>query len=209
MLALLFEVKTTGGGYDRYLQLAADLRPVLDKHDGMLFIDRFASVERPDTILSHSLWRDEASLAAWRTQSAHHRAQVLGRESIFVDYRLRVAQVIVDRSRGKADKSPARLTSYRDTAVHAPRYLLVAESQGASAGVSAGSFVSLNRPGEHLYIESVAGHPVGEARALELMSNPAVTGVRLCEVERDYGMFDRAEAPQYYPPVDRPAPAPR
>jgi len=26
---------------------------------------------------------------------------------------------------------------------------------------------------------------------------------RVCEVERDYGMFDRTEAPQYHPPVAR------
>jgi hypothetical protein len=27
---------------------------------------------------------------------------------------------------------------------------------------------------------------------------------RTCEIERDYGMYDRAEAPQYYCPVSRP-----
>jgi hypothetical protein len=27
--------------------------------------------------------------------------------------------------------------------------------------------------------------------------------VRVFEVMRDYGMYERAEAPQYYPPVER------
>ena len=59
MLALFFEVRPReDGGWERYLAIAAGLRPVLAKQEGLLFIDRYRSLTRPGTILSHSLWRD-------------------------------------------------------------------------------------------------------------------------------------------------------
>src|SRR5450432_2078029 len=103
MLALLFEVTPKRDGYQRYLDIAAALRPALDKHDGFLFIDRYRSLSKPETILSHSLWRDEASLAAWRTFESHHHAQVAGRDHVFADYRLRIAQVVLERTPTASD----------------------------------------------------------------------------------------------------------
>src|ERR1700730_3294268 len=97
MLALLFEVTPKRDGYQRYLDIAAALRPALDKHDGFLFFDRYRNLSKAETILSHSLWRDEASLAAWRTFEQHHHAQVAGREHVFEDYRLRIADVVFAR----------------------------------------------------------------------------------------------------------------
>jgi hypothetical protein len=35
------------------------------------------------------------------------------------------------------------------------------------------------------------------------LADPTTEYVRIVEVIRDYGMYDRAEAPQYYPPKSR------
>ena len=60
MLALFFEVcPRADGGWDRYLAIAAGLRPLLAEQEGLLFIDRYRSLLRPGTILSHSLWRGD------------------------------------------------------------------------------------------------------------------------------------------------------
>src|ERR1700730_14716919 len=130
MLALLFEVTPKPDAYQRYLDIAASLRPALDKHDGLLFIDRYRSLTRPGTILSHSLWRDEASLAAWRTFEPHHNAQVSGREHVFADYRLRIAHVVFARAPQTGDWRPSRLSSYNEVAARPPRHIVIAMSSG-------------------------------------------------------------------------------
>src|SRR5690606_22865179 len=90
----LFEVVPKPAEYQRYLDIAAGLRPALERQDGFLFIDRFRCLGREGTILSHSLWRDEAALAAWRGYAPHRGAQAAGREGIFTDYRIRVGTVV-------------------------------------------------------------------------------------------------------------------
>lgn len=96
MHAVIFEVKPKRGRYDDYLEIAAKLRPELEKIDGFISIERFASLSEEGKILSLSLWRDEAAIKAWRAQADHRDAQKLGRGEVFEDYRLRVAAVIRD-----------------------------------------------------------------------------------------------------------------
>jgi heme-degrading monooxygenase HmoA len=210
MLALLFEVTPKPDGYQRYLDIAGRLRPALDKHDGFLFIDRYRSLSRPDTILSHSLWRDEASLAAWRTYEPHHHAQVAGREKILADYRLRIADVECVRMPGKADWRPERLSSYNEPSVRARRYLVIAMHSGRPSDAAASeTFESLATPGDFLCLYDASDLKAAMslvdllAPACSNAADSGVTAVRICEVERDYGMYERREAPQYYPPVPR------
>jgi heme-degrading monooxygenase HmoA len=210
MLALLFEVTPKRDGYQRYLDIAAALRPALDKHDGFLFIDRYRSLSKPETILSHSLWRDEASLAAWRTFESHHHAQVAGREHVFADYRLRIAHVVLERTSNASDARPSRPSSYNDPLARPPRHVVIAASRGTpGVGEASDRFESLNRPNEFLSLYD-AGDFEAATLLFESLADPKPgaaasesTSVRLCEVERDYGMFDRREAPQYYGPVSR------
>jgi heme-degrading monooxygenase HmoA len=96
MLAVIFEVEPAAGRQQDYLDLAATLKPELEKIDGFVSIERFASLTRPGKILSLSFWRDEAAIVRWREHEEHHRAQWRGRGGIFADYRLRVASVVRD-----------------------------------------------------------------------------------------------------------------
>jgi heme-degrading monooxygenase HmoA len=202
MLALLFEVTPKPDGYQRYLDIAASLRPALDKQDGLLFIDRYRSLSRPGTILSHSLWRDEASMAAWRTFEQHHHAQVAGREHVFADYRLRIADVVLARAPEARDWRRSHASSYRDPTARPPRHVVIAASRGAPcAGDASDRFESLNWPNEFLALYDAPDLAAAESLLASLATAPGTTSVRLCELERDYGMFDRREAPQYYPPV--------
>jgi len=209
MLALFFEVHPKPEGYQRYLDMAAALKPQLEQIDGFIAIDRYRSLAREGWVLSHSIWRDEAALTTWRVHEPHHRAQEAGRSAIFQDYRLRIAEVLREEQPGKPAWQPQRLSAYNDPAHRAPRYVVVAESASdkfdALPGVTPEAWASLNRPGEFVHVMSAPDLPT----ALELTENcrlgaPAYR-YRICEVERDYGMYDRAEAPQYYPAVIRPA----
>lgn len=98
MIAVIFEVEPAEGQTDAYLAIAADLKPQLEAMDGFISVERFRSLTRPDRLLSLSFWRDEAAVAEWRRVEAHRGAQAAGRDHVFRDYRLRVAEVARDYS---------------------------------------------------------------------------------------------------------------
>ncbi|HEU5136808.1 MAG TPA: antibiotic biosynthesis monooxygenase [Steroidobacteraceae bacterium] len=105
MIAVLFEVEPNPQCMGAYLELAAALRPQLEKIDGFISIERFESLARPGVLLSLSYWRDEAAVKTWRGIPAHRSAQAEGRESLFADYRLRVCEVL--RDYGMRDRTQA------------------------------------------------------------------------------------------------------
>ncbi len=96
MIVVLFEVEPNARGADDYLELAAALRPELEKIDGFVSLERFQSLADPTKLLSMSCWRDEAAVREWRNFEAHRRAQHAGRAGLFADYRLRVCSVLRD-----------------------------------------------------------------------------------------------------------------
>jgi heme-degrading monooxygenase HmoA len=87
--------------------MAAALRTQLDGIDGLVSIERFESLSQPGKLLSLSFWRDEAAVRQWRLQEDHRQAQAAGRDHIFVDYRLRVAQVLRDYGMDDREQVPA------------------------------------------------------------------------------------------------------
>lgn len=107
MLAVLFEVTPLPGKAQRYFDIAAGLRPVLEKIDGFVSVERFQSLTRPDVFLSLSYWRDEQAIAEWRNQTYHRKGQQEGRESVFSDYRIRVVSVMRDYGFQDRKEAPA------------------------------------------------------------------------------------------------------
>lgn len=96
MIAVIFEVDPTDGHKDEYLDIAAELRPLLDQVDGFISVERFQSLTGPRKILSLSFFENEAAVTRWRTLSAHRHAQDKGRDSVFYNYRIRIASVVRD-----------------------------------------------------------------------------------------------------------------
>jgi heme-degrading monooxygenase HmoA len=107
MIAVIFEVYPAGGRRQQYLDIAAELRPLLDGIDGFISIERFESLSQPGKVLSLSFWRDEAAVEAWRSMEPHRAAQAAGRAGIFDDYRLRIASVVRDYGMSERDEAPA------------------------------------------------------------------------------------------------------
>ena len=105
MIAVIFEAQPHPGRKQAYLDAAASLKPLLEKIDGFVSIERYESLSQPGKILSLSMWRDEEAVRRWRNVEEHRRIQAAGRQSIFADYRLRVAQVI--RDYGLTDRAEA------------------------------------------------------------------------------------------------------
>jgi heme-degrading monooxygenase HmoA len=105
MIAVIFEAQPHAHQLGAYLDAAARLRPLLERFDGFISVERFESLSTPGKILSLSWWRDAEAVARWRNVEAHRRVQHAGRESIFADYRLHVAQVV--RAYGMNDRNEA------------------------------------------------------------------------------------------------------
>jgi heme-degrading monooxygenase HmoA len=106
MYAVIFEVEPDPEHREDYLDFAAKLRPELERIDGFLSIERFQSLSREGKILSLSFWRDEDAIRRWREHQQHRMAQLAGREHIFCDYRLRVAQVVRDYGMDDREQAP-------------------------------------------------------------------------------------------------------
>jgi heme-degrading monooxygenase HmoA len=107
MIAVIFEVVPRDGTKEAYLAAAASLRPLLDKMDGFISIERFESLSEPGKLLSLSFWRDEEAVRQWRNLDAHRRVQHAGRNELFADYRLRVAGVLRDYGMEDRAQAPA------------------------------------------------------------------------------------------------------
>ena len=107
MIAVIFEVEPADGRRDAYLDIATALKSELETIDGFLSVERFESLSRPGRVLSLSFFRDEAAVAAWRNTEDHRRAQAAGRNGVFRDYRLRVAEVVRDYGMTDRQGAPA------------------------------------------------------------------------------------------------------
>jgi Uncharacterized enzyme involved in biosynthesis of extracellular polysaccharides len=117
MIAVIFEVWPAAGRRQEYLDLAAELRPLLNDIDGFISIERFESLTEPGKLLSLSFWRDEEAIATWRRVEAHRAAQRRGRGGVFEDYRLRVAAVIRDYGMVERAQAPADSRAFHETLV--------------------------------------------------------------------------------------------
>lgn len=203
MIGLFFEVMPRPGHEQAYFDIAAGLRPELDKNPGLLFIDRFKSVGRPGIVLSHSHWRDEASLAGWRTHAKHHAAQIAGRKLHFEDYRLRIGQLVCEWTpQAGAPRQFETTNSYNAPVLRPERFMIVSTANSPiQAGVEGDILASISREREYIVLALASSLADGLRMAEEFLLAGVVTSIRLYLVSRDYGMFDRKEAPQYYPPV--------
>jgi len=105
MIAVIFELWPAEGRADDYFALAAALKPRLEKIDGFISVERFASLNEQGKFVSISFWRDEEAVRRWRSDLEHRGAQISGRAGIFRDYRLKVASVL--RDYGPNDRSQA------------------------------------------------------------------------------------------------------
>jgi heme-degrading monooxygenase HmoA len=121
MIAVIFEVVPAPGRKQEYLDLAASLRPDLEKIDGFVSIERFESLTETGKILSLSIWRDEEAVKRWRRFEGHRIAQAKGRAGVFADYRLRVASVIRDYGMFERAQAPADSRARHDAGAGAAK----------------------------------------------------------------------------------------
>ncbi|HEX5079097.1 MAG TPA: antibiotic biosynthesis monooxygenase [Geminicoccaceae bacterium] len=227
MFAVLFEVQPKPDRWEAYLGMARMLRPELEGIDGFVDNVRYRSLTRPGWLLSLSGWRDEKSVVRWRTRERHHLAQEQGRREIFADYHLRVGELTRDSRLPAGHTLPSQRLD--ETEVGEARTVTLIDAGRPAAWVEASRpeevagwlglmpdapglvawdvFDAVLTPGDVILL--LSWRDAAAALAFEaVLRLPDGARLRRVRVVRDYGMFDRREAPQYYPEVPRPSPAP-
>lgn len=106
MIAVIFEVMPVADRANEYFDIAAELKPFLHEIDGFISIERFESLTTKGKYLSLSFWRDEEALCKWRNMEAHRKAQATGRDSVFAEYRIRIASVSRDYGMQERTEAP-------------------------------------------------------------------------------------------------------
>jgi heme-degrading monooxygenase HmoA len=204
MFVVIFEVQPRAERWNDYLDTAKVLRPELERIPGFIDNFRYSSDRVDGRLLSISTWADEKAVIRWRTHGFHHKAgQARGRREIFGDYHLRVGEVVTD-SRPPAGAS-LREQRFDETQITVATAVTITESShacpserpGSSADLDCQAYTSLADTSHKVLLESWPS--VEQAKAAELRVSDATVRRRVVRVIRDYGMFDRREAPQWFP----------
>lgn len=218
MFSVIFAVLPNQGRKDEYLELAKHLKPIIETIDGFIDNERFESQLRPGWILSHSTWRDEKSVVRWRTEGEHHATQAKGRFDIFQDYHLQVGDVVFDTDPPK--EAPVHERRFDETEVGAAKLATFTEIvpvKGAAlvtqpdllpahlgldvagpAVIEHDVWASIYNPGKIALLVGWKDAKAAENWTPRKMEGIAALRHRKVRVVRDYGRFDRREAPQYY-----------
>ncbi|MEP3045903.1 MAG: antibiotic biosynthesis monooxygenase [Roseibium sp.] len=106
MIAVIFEVIPHADRKQDYLDMAAQMRPLVEQIDGFISVERFQSLTNPEKLLSLSFFRDDDALNEWRRLTQHRNAQKAGRTKYFKDYRLRVTSVLRDYGMEERAEAP-------------------------------------------------------------------------------------------------------
>jgi heme-degrading monooxygenase HmoA len=217
MFSVIFEVHPKPEQWDAYLGLGKMLKPELEKIEGFVDNIRYRSLRHDGWLLSLSDWRDEKALVRWRTQARHHVVQEKGRSDIFLDYHLRIGQLTLDTrppegcvlSEQRLDETETgdATTITLIDAKRPPEWVkeskpddvakLLGLPAGASGLVAWDVFDAVLTPGDIILL--ISWRDQAAAKTFE-STVPLQNGARLRRVRvvRDYGMFDRREAPQFY-----------
>jgi heme-degrading monooxygenase HmoA len=205
MFAVIFEVQPKADRWDDYLAYAGQLRPKLVATEGFIDNERFKSRRTEGRLLSLSIWRDEKAVVRWRTHGEHHGVQEKGRFEVFEDYHLRVGEIVRDSDTqnlpqqrlDETEIGAAKCVTITELA--APGNAALFELDPETAGhLDHEVFESITNPGKLLLLTAWRDDAAADAYAPRAASRH-----RRVRIVRDYGMFDRREAPQYYPDVKR------
>jgi len=219
MFAVIFEVQPKQERWNDYLALAKQLKPKLEATEGFIDNERFKSKRTEGRILSLSTWRDEKSVVRWRSHGEHHAVQEKGRFEVFEDYRLRVGEITADTQPPQGLQ--VEQTRFDETDIGGAKAVTITElapHEGATLGVGAALlhghlglpdhaeglvdtevFESIYNPGKLLVLSSWRDADAARSWA---PTKPGAAGAmrhRQVRVIRDYGMFERREAPQFFP----------
>ena len=190
---LFFEVQPKPGQRQAYFDHVDKLKSELNRHEGLLWIQRYQSIDVPDLILSHQYWASEAALVAWRRNQEHRYSQTQGIKKIFANYRIRVGPRIWSWSdENHSIELPWDQNSFTNCILTLRKSRdVVVDIDDASVTLTS-RYVSLTAEGQELITYAC------DSLTEVLLSKIFQSGAERADLfltERDYGLFDRSGAP--------------
>ncbi|MBT8584278.1 antibiotic biosynthesis monooxygenase [Polynucleobacter paneuropaeus] len=185
--AVFFDVLPKKGFTDAYFGMAAGLKPIVEKNPGFISVERFENLGQAGWYLSYSQWVDEHALSSWRCQHDHHGAQVCGRNLVLEDYRLRVGS-----EEGNQSTKPCILALVGNF----EEVQSVAGGAAKSSSKQARLFKGVINPARGIAL--LDSDLAGALSIKNSLADHQSIQVGVYEVQRDYGMFDRAQAPSVF-----------
>jgi heme-degrading monooxygenase HmoA len=195
-IGLFFEVVPNASHLHHYFSYVEKLKPELEKHDGLIWLNRYRALLDSQSLLSHQLWDSEKSLENWQQNKMHRLAQKAGIKKHFKNYRIRIGQrlacwqadLATDANFELSSKSDALLVSIQSRAVISnTAFNKHASLDGAYYGLSASDqFITLVTPND---LSSVVA-------LTSTISPDTIDKIELFLISRDYSMTDRIQAPR-------------
>ncbi len=194
MFAVLFELTPRAGRAQDCTKVLREMRQQVGTVPGFESSERFASRSPPGRFLVVSYWTDDRSIAIYRSNQAHHGTQLQARRELLDDYRLGVGRVI---NEGGSVRTPAEFDDPPPR-----RYVAIGVGYAAKfeqVSPQASWYDSMYEPGKALALAPCTLESAPEV--LAEMNRRGALECRVIAVSRDYGMFDREDAPQFLPPT--------
>ena len=194
-VGLFFEVVPNSGHLHHYFSYVEKLKPELEKHKGLIWLNRYEAQLDDYSLLSHQLWDSEKSLENWRQNKQHRLAQKAGIKKHFKDYRIRIGQrlacwqanLVTETNFELTSKSDALLVSIQSrTVISNTAFNKHAVLDGAYNGLSASDqFITLVTPNDLPSVKALTS----------LISTDSIDKIELFLISRDYSMTNRIQAP--------------
>ena len=195
-VGLFFEVVPNLGHSNHYFSYVEKLKPELEKHKGLIWLNRYEAQLDDYSLLSHQLWDSKKSLENWRQNKQHRLAQKAGIKKHFKDYRIRIGQrlacwqanLVTETHFELTSKSDALLVSIQSrTVISNTAFNKHAVLDGAYNGLSASDqFITLVTPNDLPSVKPLTS----------LISTDSIDKIELFLIRRDYSMKNRIQAPR-------------
>ena len=195
-VGLFFEVVPNLGHSNHYFSYVEKLKPELEKHKGLIWLNRYEAQLDDYSLLSHQLWDSKKSLENWRQNKQHRLAQKAGIKKHFKDYRIRIGQRLACWQANSVTETNFELTSKSDallvsiqsrTVISNTAFNKHAVLDGAYSGLSASDqFITLVTPNDLPSVKALTS----------LISTDSIEKIELFLISRDYSMTNRIQAPR-------------
>ena len=195
-VGLFFELVPNSGHLHHYFSYVEKLKPELEKHKGLIWLNRYEAQLDDYSLLSHQLWDSKKSLENWRQNKQHRLAQKAGIKKHFKDYRIRIGQRLACWQANSVTETNFELTSKSDallvsiqsrTVISNTAFNKHAVLDGAYNGLSASDqFITLVTPNDLPSVKPLTS----------LISTDSIDKIELFLISRDYSMTNRIQAPR-------------
>ena len=195
LIGLFFEVVPNPGHLHHYFSYVEKLKPELEKHKGLIWLNRYRAQFDDYSLLSYQLWDSEKSLKNWQQNKMHRLAQKAGIKKHFKNYRIRIGQRL---AHWPADTVP---DAHFELALEASELLLSIQSRVFIPTSAFNKHASLDCVycdllSSDQFITLVKPNNLSSAMALTASMSPDFFDkIELFLISRNYSMIERDQAP--------------